>query len=167
MYRFYQLVTFLLVFNISAAQEVKSNVQLDEKQEIGYDAFGEKISATNSISSKMMYNKYQNLESIDSIQTKFSATVLDVCKVKGCWMKLELDKGEEAMVKFKDYSFFMPLDIKGKEVVVDGNAFVNNISVEEQKHYAKDSGKQQEEIDRITTPKKTYSFIAEGVLIKK
>ena len=35
-------------------------------------------------------------------------------------MKLDLENGEEAMVKFKDYGFFMPKDIAGEEVIVNG-----------------------------------------------
>jgi len=40
-------------------------------------------------------------------------------------------------------------------------------SVEELKHYAKDEGKSQAAIDSIVAPKTNYSFMADGVLIKK
>ncbi|MEO9894616.1 DUF4920 domain-containing protein [Aurantibacter sp.] len=167
MYRFCLLVTLLVATNLSNAQEVKYGAKSFEKSKMEYDVFGEKIDNSNSITSAMMYEKYSNLKTSDSLKTKFSAKVLDVCKAKGCWMRLALDNGEEAMVKFKDYGFFVPLDITGREVVVNGSAFVNAVSVEEQKHYAKDGGKSQEEIDKITTPKKTYGFLADGVLLKK
>ena len=81
-------------------------------------------------------------------------------------MTLNLENGEEAMVKFKDYGFFMPKDISGKEVILNGKAFVNEVPVDEQRHYAEDAGKSKEEIAAITQPKKTYSFEADGVLIK-
>jgi hypothetical protein len=35
------------------------------------------------------------------------------------------------------------------------------------KHYAKDAGKSQAAIDSIIKPETTYSFLADGVLIKK
>ncbi|MGB5361081.1 MAG: DUF4920 domain-containing protein, partial [Eudoraea sp.] len=101
----------------------------------------------------------------DTLETKFSATVTDVCKSKGCWMKLNLKNGEEVMVKFKDYGFFVPKDIEGREVVVNGSAFIDNMSVEDQKHYAKDAGESQEVIKQIKEPKKTFGFEADGVLI--
>ena len=82
-------------------------------------------------------------------------------------MKLKLENGEEAMVKFKDYGFFMPKDIAGKEVIVNGLAFIEEMSVEEQKHYAEDAGESKEVIAAITAPKKTYRFEADGVLLKK
>jgi hypothetical protein len=79
-------------------------------------------------------------------------------------MKMDIGE-EEAMIKFKDYGFFMPKDLAGKEVIVSGVAFVEEVSVEEQRHYAEDAGKTAEEIAAITEPKRTLSFISNGVLI--
>ena len=53
----------------------------------------------------------------------FRGTVTEVCKAKGCWMKVALENGEETMVKFKDYGFFVPKDMAGKEVVINGHRF--------------------------------------------
>ena len=61
----------------------------------------------------------------------------------------------------------MPKDIAGREVIVNGKAFVNEVSVEELRHYAEDAGKSEEEIAQITEPEKTYSFLADGVLLKE
>ena len=69
------------------------------------------------------------------------------------------------MVKFKDYGFFMPLDIVGKEVVLDGEASVKEVSVKQLKHYAEDAGKTKEEIAKIKEPKKELQFVAKGVLV--
>lgn len=82
-------------------------------------------------------------------------------------MKLPLDNTTETMVRFKDYGFFMPLDSKGKEVIVEGKAFVKETSVDELKHYAEDAGKSKEEIAKITESKVEYAFLANGVLMKK
>ncbi|MFT4022287.1 MAG: DUF4920 domain-containing protein [Flavihumibacter sp.] len=83
----------------------------------------------------------------------------------GCWMKLETGQGEPIMVKFKDYGFFMPKDIGGKEVVLDGEATVTETPVKQLKHYAKDAGKSKEEIAKIKSPKKETVFVANGVLV--
>ena len=95
---------------------------------------------------------------------KFLATVNEVCQAKGCWMLLDIGAGE-AMVKFKDYGFFMPKNIADKEVIVNGKAFVSEVSIEEQRHYAEDAGKSDEEIAAITQVKKTLSLEADGVLL--
>ena len=81
-------------------------------------------------------------------------------------MKLPLDKETLTMVRFKDYGFFMPLDSKDREVIVEGKAFVKETSVKELQHYAEDAGKSKEEIAKITEPKKEFAFEANGVLMK-
>ena len=114
-----------------------------------------------------MATKYANLKEGDTIQVKFASTVNEVCKSKGCWMKLDLGENNESMVRFTDYGFFVPMDSDHKDVIVDGRAFITKISVEEQQHYAKDAGKSEEEIAMITEPKVTLAFEADGVLMKK
>jgi hypothetical protein len=48
-------------------------------------------------------------------EVKVQAKIVDVCPKKGCWVKLELTNGETAMVKMKDYGFFLPIAAKGKQ----------------------------------------------------
>lgn len=140
-----------------------------QKREIAanYNIYGDTISVEKIISAEKTQAEYQSLKVGDTSVITFKAKVTDVCKAKGCWMKLDLENGEEAMVKFKDYSFFVPKDITGKEVVLSGKAYVDMMSVEDQKHYAEDGGATESEIEKITTPSKTYSFEANGVLLKK
>ncbi len=128
---------------------------------------GSDVDQNGSLTSVQMFEKYQNLAVNDTVQSKFSGEVLEVCQAKGCWMKLTLKDGQEAMVRFKDYGFFMPKDIAGRKVIVNGLAFVSEMSVEDQRHYAKDAGKSDAEITEITTPKKTYGFEADGVVLKQ
>ena len=81
-------------------------------------------------------------------------------------MKLDMGDGKVVRVTFKDYGFFMPLDATG-EVVVNGKAYVAETSVDDLKHYAEDAGKTVEEIAEITSPERTFSFEADGVLLVK
>jgi hypothetical protein len=69
-------------------------------------------------------------------------------------------------VQFKDYGFFMPKDLPGKEVVMKGKAYIEETSVEDLKHFAEDEGLSAEEIAKITEPKKELKFMASGVMIK-
>jgi hypothetical protein len=159
------VLTLLLVSCKSNGQE--SEKQEVEKSEIAYNSFGNKINDENVMTTKQMAEAYKSMSVGDTINTKMTAKVVEVCQAKGCWMTLNLDNGEEAMVKFKNYGFFMPKDISGKEVILNGKAFVNEVPVDEQRHYAEDAGKSKEEVAAITEPKKTYSFEADGVLIKQ
>jgi Domain of unknown function (DUF4920) len=68
-------------------------------------------------------------------------------------------------VQFKDYGFFMPKDISGRKVVMQGYAFKALTPVDELKHYAEDEGKLKEEIEAITEPKEEIKFLASGVLL--
>jgi hypothetical protein len=90
---------------------------------------------------------------------------VDVCSKKGCWMTFKINETERAFVKMKDYGFFVPMDLVGKTVVLDGHAFTKTTSVAELKHYAEDAKKSQKDIDAITEPKSEVRFMADGILV--
>lgn len=135
--------------------------------EAEYISVGKEIQNDDALTADRMAMHYGNMSVGDTINSKMVGKVDEVCQAKGCWMKMDLENGEQVMVKFKDYGFFMPKDISGKEVIINGVAYVEEMPVDEQKHYAEDAGESKEEIAKITSPKKTYAFIADGVLIKK
>jgi hypothetical protein len=135
-----------------------------EEMAVQYQSFGSKINDNEVLTAAEMAEKYKNLTPGDTVNVKFASTVKEVCQKKGCWMNLEMGEAE-TMVRFKDYGFFMPKDIAGQEVIVAGKAYVEEMSVEDQRHYAADGGKSAEEIAAITEPKRTLAFEAEGVLI--
>lgn len=91
--------------------------------------------------------------------------VTDVCEKKGCWLTIQTDDNSQFFVKMKDYAFFVPTALKGKNVVLEGNAERKVISVDEQKHYAEDAKKSQSEIDAITQPKEEIRFLASGIKV--
>ncbi len=126
--------------------------------------FGEKISAKDAISYDAMLT---NLNTQDSLETKVRGKVSGVCQAKGCWMTIvsEEEGKPEMFVKFKDYGFFMPLDLAGKEVVMAGKAYREETSVDELRHYAEDEGQSAEEIAQITEPVEELKFMAHGVVI--
>ena len=156
----------LLIF--ACKSETKSqDVSTDETKElIAYASFGEKITDEDVLTKKEIIEKYKSLKSGDTAFVKFTTKVNEVCQTKGCWMLLDLGD-DEAMVRFKDYGFFMPKNIADREVIVNGKAYVSEMSIEEQRHYAEDAGKTQEEIEAIVEIKKTLSFEADGVLVRK
>ncbi len=107
------------------------------------------------------------LQQTDSLHTKVIAKVLEVCPKKGCWMKLQVNDSTTAFVKMKDYGFFVPLDITGKTIVLEGEAKLKTTSVNELRHYAEDAKKPQSEIDAITEPKKEIRLLASGIKVVK
>lgn len=131
-----------------------------------YASFGKDITADDAIIAKSMAAHYATMQEGDSINSKMKAKVIEVCQTKGCWMTLDIGEDKHVMVQFKDYGFFVPKDIEGKAVIVNGIAYVDEISVEDQKHYAEDANASAETIAAINKPKKTYAFEADGVLVE-
>jgi|SRR5690625_28637 len=144
--------------------EVQELTMETQEPEIDYDSYGEEISKENAISEMQLKERFRTLKEGDTLEVKFAAEVQEVCKKKGCWMKIGT-KDEEVMVRFKDYGFFMPKDIEGKTVVAEGKAYLEEISVDAQKHYLEDGGASEEEIAAVTEPKLSYVFRAHGVLV--
>lgn len=126
--------------------------------------FGETITADGAVSYSALL---QSLERRDSMDAKVTGTVAAVCQAKGCWIRItpESSNQPEMVVKFKDYAFFLPKDIAGRKVVLQGIAYREVTSVEELRHYAEDDGKSAEEIAKITQPKEELKFMAAGVLL--
>jgi hypothetical protein len=149
-----------LFFAVAILFAVSTNAQIKSaKKGVTY---GAKTNAVGAVEVNIMEEK---LTTADKFVGKVKGTINSVCTEKGCWMKLEQTDGEGIMVKFKDYKFFMPQNIVGKEVVLNGVAKVTTTSVEMLRHYAEDAGKSKEEIEKITEPKKEILFTASGVLV--
>ena len=155
------LMTAIVSCNKSKTVESKAAATSD------YASFGNKIKEDQALSAEEMMDKYKSLKEGDTADVKFKSKVKAVCKNKGCWMTLDLANNEETSVKFKDYAFFVPKNCENQETVVNGKAFISVESVADQKHYAEDAGKSKAEIEAIVAPKTVYSFMADGVLIKK
>jgi len=162
-------IVMLLSFVIVACNSAKKDTNKENKiVENTYSSFGDTVSASDYLSSNDALSNYKALKLGDTINLKFNANIKEVCSKKGCWMTLPAGNDDETiMVRFKDYGFFMPLDAAGKEVIVAGKAFVNEVSVADLKHYAEDAGKSSEEIANITDSAMEFAFEANGVLLKK
>ncbi|MCL6265207.1 DUF4920 domain-containing protein [Flagellimonas myxillae] len=118
------------------------------------------------IQPKASISNIQEDISVDEVvQTQLKGRIKEVCQAKGCWMNVTLDNQVVVFVRFKDYGFFVPTDSANHDVVLNGVVFMEEISIEDQKHYAKDRGDSPEEIAKITKPMRQLRFEAEGVLI--
>lgn len=129
-----------------------------------FDSYGAVISADSAIDANTLITEMGNAPTYEA---KIKGKVVEVCQKKGCWMNIEVANGELMRVTFKDYGFFVPKDIIGKEVIMEGVASFETISVEDQKHFLEDAGEPKEKIDAITEPKNALAFEATGVLVPK
>lgn len=153
---------FLILFLLTAA--VCVNAQPPKTPTTPGTTFGEAVTADNATAVAELPNLMADQQQVD---VKVTGKVLDVCPKKGCWMTLELPDKSTVLVKFKDYGFFVPLELIGKTVVLEGQAKKIETSVAELKHYAEDAKKSKEEIDAIKEPKQEIRLTANGVLVVK
>ena len=163
-----KLVALLLMAAalVACKSEVKNedaNITAEEVTE-KFRSFGAPVEVSEVMTPKALADYAKNIKVGDTVPVKFSSKVNAVCQKKGCWMKVDIN-GEESMVRFKDYGFFMPKDIAGQEAIIEGVAFIEEVSVDDLKHYAEDDGKSAEEIEAITEPKLTLSIVSSGVLL--
>jgi hypothetical protein len=124
--------------------------------------YGDKLTADNAIQLTELNTKFG---ADSTYKGKITGKVVEVCKKKGCFMALSQPAGSPIMVRFTDYAFFMPQNIVGKTVVVEGTAKLKTITVERQQHFAMDAGKSKNEIAKITKPKTDVQIMADGVLV--
>ena len=162
MFRFLNALLFFVLF--FSCQNIKSKRLPVKIDSVSYFSYGTGFDLLNVVSMDYLIEKVEN--SPDSVQLKVKGKIIDVCSKKGCWMTIELPNKQELMVRFKDYGFFVPVDSSG-EVIINGLAYMNNTSVDELRHYAKDAGASINDIESIVEPKITYNFEADGVLLSK
>ena len=147
----------LILFAFSFALATAAMAQSDDAEH-----FGETITEENVLAPTEFISA---VEQQGEATAKVAGEVTNVCTVKGCWMTMNVD-GQEMMVRFKDYGFFVPKDAAGKTAVVQGLAKVDTVDVATLQHYAEDAGKSEAEINAITEPEVKLSFEAEGVILR-
>lgn len=103
----------------------------------------------------------------DSLDAKVACEITASCAKKGCWMDVKMAGGGLMKVRFTDYAFFVPTSgLEGKQAIIQGRAVREVTDVAALKHYAEDAGASAEEIAKITAPDTSWTFTADGVLIR-
>jgi hypothetical protein len=127
-------------------------------------AYGKKFKTTHSIEAAQLEKTMGAKDKLEKVV--INGEITQVCQAEGCWMKMKNASGEDIFVKFKDHAFLIPKDLAGHKAYVSGTAIRKTVSVEDQKHYAEDAGKSEEEIAKITEPKVELRVDATGVVIE-
>ena len=123
--------------------------------------FGKNISKSNIQSVEKIVKNEANFQ---GKEVTVHGVVEKICVKKGCW--LNLGKGDKTVrVTFKNYGIFVPSNFLGEKVAIQGIFKLTEESVERQRHLLEDEGKPRSEIEKITSPKKTYSIVATGIEI--
>ncbi|TVR82985.1 MAG: DUF4920 domain-containing protein [Chitinophagaceae bacterium] len=160
------IFTFFLAGILFTAcnQESEKKAEKSGEETFSYWVFGDTIENANALAAASLSNEMKDKE---YMETTIKGKVVNVCQVKGCWMTIDLENGENMRVTFKDYGFFVPKNIHNQEIIAAGFAYTDTTSVEALRHYAEDAGWEKEEIEKITEPEIELLFEAHGILLAK
>ncbi|MEQ8626157.1 DUF4920 domain-containing protein [Ekhidna sp.] len=123
-----------------------------------FSSHGAEITSEDALNTDSFLSKVND----EDQEFKVRGTIEEVCQMKGCWMTLKNDKGANIRITFKDYGFFVPKDISGSEVIIEGIAKKEVLEEDVARHYAEDGGKEYDESMR-----NSITFVANGVLVKE
>ena len=125
----------ICLFALSAVAVAQQAI---EPAKVGVN-YGKAVEKKNTISVKSLES---TLKEKGNYTGKIEGQVVEVCKSKGCYMAIKREGAEPIMVRFTDYSYFVPQDLVGKTVVIEGKA-------------------------KSKDPKGDISIVADGVLVVK
>lgn len=111
-----------------------------------------------------------NPEKYDGKRVLVEGPVVDVCKKRGCWIKVGSNE-EFGSIRFKveDGVIVFPLSAKGKSAIAEGLVSVRTLSKEELikqgEEHAKEEGTKFDP-STVTGPKKIIQIMGEGAVIR-
>lgn len=152
-----RLLAFVAVGLLASCSNSKE-VTTDAKSDYG----PVKVEEKNAVSVASMLNDFSSKKGQETEYT-FQAPLNQVCAKAGCWVNVDKGNGETFMVRFKDH-FTIPTDTEvGTQAIMHGVAYQDTVSVADLRHFAEDAGESEEEIMKITEPKITMGFEADGI----
>ncbi len=96
--------------------------------------------------------------------------IVDVCKERGCWIKIASDKEFETITfKVEDGVMVFPLDVKGQTAVAEGVISVRTYSIEDLVIQGKERAKEEGTTFDPTTvkaPKIVVRLMGEGAVVQ-
>lgn len=152
---------FFVACDNTGNKEAKKQKQTTTATQATDGHYGKTLSDLESIETHQLV---ELLADTTVLETKLSGEIDAVCQMSGCWVNIVM--GDTPLyVTFEDEAFTLPKDVAGKQVIVEGLAKKEIISIDYLKRQVKSEGKTQEEIDAIMEPKVEYSFVARGVQV--
>ncbi|MEM6955157.1 MAG: DUF4920 domain-containing protein [Myxococcota bacterium] len=67
---------------------------------------------------------------------KTEGEITQVCQRMGCWMEMRAEGGPAIRVPMAGHSFFLPRDVAGSQVTIEGEVAVRELSDDEREHLA-------------------------------
>lgn len=158
-----KIIFVLLIFcssNYIFAQHDDEKYEVKGKELADGTLYGEDIDP--SVSTVKITDIFSNLEAYQNKVVVVEGNVTEVCQSMGCWTMISDGTNEiRAMTLHK---FFLPKDMKNVKAIVQGEFETKEITEEQAKHFAEESGKKT---DDIKGQQKMYRIKAVGIKILK
>lgn len=137
-------------------------IRLSEPVEVTatHETFGAAMPA--AVDAVALATLVANHENYANESVAVEARVAQVCQKKGCFF-IATDGAATVRVAFKDYSFFVPTDISGRDVTLIGEIRRVELSKEQAEHLEADLGSADADI----TPGPQFEIIASSVRVPK
>lgn len=108
----------------------------------------------------------KNFEKYKEATMVLQGTVKSVCKEMGCWFIIE-QGSSQVRVLLKDHGFAVPQTLVNRKVLAVGKLVQKEVPAKVARHYMKDEGLPESQIEKVTDAQKVYQFIADGVRLNE
>lgn len=107
---------------------------------------------------------FADLSGFEGKKVVVKGSMTEICRAAGCWTVVT--DGQNYIRAMTLHKFLMPkdMDITNKKAVIEGEFAVKEITEEQAKHFAEESGKDP---STITGSQKMYRITATGIKILK
>ncbi|WDF55920.1 DUF4920 domain-containing protein [Mucilaginibacter sp. KACC 22063] len=93
--------------------------------------------------------------------------VIKVTKPKGGWFIIDAGQGKTIEAHFKNYNITLPIDLKGREVIVDGIAEKIFVADDMQHLAGESSSQMKSQHSAKPNPKQKITFEVKGLMVNK
>lgn len=156
-----KLFVFIFIFTGSIFSQHEGEVI--SKELADGTLYGNDITPSSSI--LQVKDIFADLSSFEGKTIVVEGTISEVCKAGGCWTVIT--DGTNYIRALTLHKFIIPKDMdvsKNYKAVIEGEFAVKEITEDQAKHFAEESGKPT---DGIVGPQKMYRIKATGIKILK
>jgi hypothetical protein len=161
-FRWALLACFLVAAQFAWADDEQKVIRLSEPIEVTdtHETFGAAMpEAAKPVALAALVAQHDDYADKNVV---VAARVSQVCQKKGCFF-IAKDGATTVRVSFKDYSFFVPTDISGRDVTLVGKLKQVELTEEQAAHLEEDMG--SEDVDVAPGPQ--FEIVASAVRVPK
>jgi hypothetical protein len=156
------VVLFMFTLQVIAQDDMHKEGKVEPKELSDGTLYGADITPDSKILT--VTDIFTDLAGFEGKNVVVEGTMTEICRSMGCWTVIS--DGQNYIRAMTLHKFLMPkdMDISNKKVIVEGEFAVKEITEEQAKHFAEESGKNP---DDVKGAQKMYRITAKGIKILK